>query len=335
MTKRHMPNSHLANRHFQKKGDTWIIGIPLEEKLDGIVNSYLLFNNRSDIVEWTGYQSINSYKPLSFMSRKRKGLVYNMFDTLSKACLYDNDFVLDTFITIYDSVSTIYTKHFKRSRILNRFKQNNVQDFISYYFGLKRFDQTNKWIVKAADSIREEMSSEYMPLLVLMILGIIPPFKSQLGCGMDKNINIEEESERACKFIKEYSDSFQRPINNELFDLTLRKFHYINRLVIIEEFQKSLNRFLVIISKHISNNNYEELTDIFKCIQTIRADGIEILCNNNERFFISSESYPKILNLRIKDECQIYKLGETTYIMIDKINLFITANKENRSVTKQ
>ena len=340
MTNRHVPNCRLVNKRVSKKENTVVIGIPLEEKLDNIINSYLLFNNRYDVVEWTGFKSINSYKPLSLMSKKRQYLVFNMFDRLANACLHLNDFNFDSFLTTYHSISLIYAKYLKRSRILNRCKQKNIHDFLSYYWGLKKSDETNKWIVKTVELIRTEMSPEFMPLLILMILEIIPPFGSQMGCGTDKNINIEDESSRASRFITEYIDSSpNRLISNESFELSFNQYHYINRLVIIEEFRMILNKYLnhLLIAKHsqeTDNNKYEELTNIFEEIHSIKADGIEILCKNNDRYFISSSSYPEILDLRIKDQCQVCKLGETIYILIDKINLFITSRRESKGIVK-
>ena len=336
MTNRQVPNCRLVNKRFRKHGNTWVIGIPIEEKLDGIINSYLLFNNRSDIVEWTGYKSINSNKPLSLMSKKIQHLTYNMFERFAIASLHQNDFRLDTFLTIYDSVSIVYTKHLKRSRILNRHKQKNVHDFISYYFGLKKYGETNKWIVNAVELICEKISPEYLPLLVLMILEIIPPFGSQIGCGIDKNIDTDNDATRASRFAHEYIDSLpNKPIINETIELSFNKYHYINRLVIIEEFSKCINRCLyycLILKHNQESTNNNELTNVFRCIKTIRPDGIEIDCKNNVTCFVSAEEYPKVLELMIKDECQVYYLGENIYILIDKINLFITLNKFERVV---
>ena len=334
MTNRHVTNSRVTSKPF-----SWYLEGP-GPKLNSILNSYILFNDRQGFAEITGYKSVNNYKPLSKISRKRLDMIYESLAFFASACLDTKDFCLDTFLKIYDSVSETFKKYLVRSRTLNRHKVANLQDFLSYCAGLKSRTEVNKWIVNISDRIMEELPIEHIPMLILMILEILPSYGSQKGTGSYKKINIDDESHRALMFYENYIGGFHNSSDiNELFRLSFQKDHYLNRLLIIDRFCMYLNRYIgyrKIIKKYriAGAIPHEELTNVCEGIQAITPKGIEILCKNGDRYQISAQHYPKVHNLYIKDVCQVFCLGQLTYIIIDKINLFVIVDTQKEGIIK-
>lgn len=377
MTKRQKKkdNSRLTNSH--RNANKTIYG----EWLDVICNSYLMFDSRRELAEVSGYRSLNNYKPLSYISDPvKQEMLYLWLAKNQETEIYNfsgDEFSLDTFLATYKYTSIFYEDHLKRSSVLSSAHMDNIYDMLDYCFGMKPAEEINRYVrnyfkVEKLPNVRDpkaiskwnsekhhkriRLENTDIPLLVLLILRIIPPYNSQKGVGNKKRgrdggryVYINGECQRVQTFLNEYI------LRHELFTEIPYDIYIpydepeitenINRIWLYFYFSKSLMKFIsraTILHKqsdHCEKPNPRILKE--NNIINLKAEIISIKKNEVEVFSptraliyaINTEAHPKLKKLTITSPCEIIELLSIGQIVFPSLGTSLFIIDELRSGT--
>lgn len=349
------------------------------EWLDVICNSYLMFDSRRGLAEVSGYRSLNNYKPLSYISDPvKQEMLYLWLAKIQETEIYNfsgDEFSLDTFLATYKYTSIFYEDRLKRSTVLSSAHVDNIYDMLDYCFGMKSAAEINRYVrdyfkVEHVPNIRDqEAISKWkkekhhvrirpdntdIPLLVLLILRIIPPYNSQQGVGNKKRgrdggryVNIKSECQRVQTFLNGYI------LRHELFDEIPYDicFYYdepeitenVNRIWLYFYFSKSLMKFISQSTILYEQNNLCKKTNPtirkethiskFKTeILSIKRHEVEVFSPARELIYgINTEAHPILKKLTITSPCEVIELLSIRQIVFPSLGINLYINDELRS----
>lgn len=377
MTKRQniKERPQLTNSH--KSSNKTIYG----EWLDVICNSYLMFDSRGELAEVSGYRSLNNYKPLSYISDPvKQEMLYLWLAKIQTTEIFDfsgDEFDMDAFLAKYKYTSIYYEDRLKRSTVLSSLHADNIYDMLDYCFGMKSAEEINRYVrdyfkVEKLPNIKDQVAiSKWkeekhhvrirlektdIPLLVLMILRIIPPYNSQQGVGNKKRgrdggryVYIKSECQKVQTFLNGYITRHGL-LDERTYDIFIPYDEpeitaNINRIWLYFYFSKSLMKFITratILDKQ-SKIREEARTAIREIpnfvnlkaeILSIKRKMVEVFSPTRLLIYsIDTEAHPMLRKLTINSPCEVIELLSIGQIIFPSLGTSLFINEEMRKGT--
>jgi len=335
------------------------------EILDVICNSFLLYNSRAVLARETEYSSLNNYKPLSYIKNPvKQEMLYLWLCEKERNRLEDYAFDLRAFVFVYKLTSQFYMAHLYRSRVLNSGKPEALFDMLDYCFGLKSGDAISYYVRRACDNIKsaKELSSKRrttikdirsadISLLILMILGCIPPYNSQKGVGNKKHylrvqrqVDICNEYSKISSFYNGYikHGKILEEVPFSVFDLSwddIEEEFDIHRVWLWYHFKQSLMNYISLALKaQVKTNTInapipkDTISKIASGIYCITEKYVEVYTNHESEHYRIPTDYDSALSkLTIKSPAYVYSFLSIQQIEFPSIQLSIYVPEALRS----